>query len=109
MGFTVKVFQSSDYITLYNVYMSIQSITIVRTGPWTARFFLQANYSREDKLNGAPGLYVSTYQQTAEFFIQNTSNIFEEAYTSAKTLFGEGNTEDVLENLQAIDPNILVV
>ena len=99
MGFIVKVFQSSDYITLYNVYVSIQSISIVRTGPWTGRFFLQANYSREDKLNGAPTLFINYYQQTSEYMITNLNDIVGEAYAAAKPLFGEGNTEDVIEDM----------
>ena len=99
MGFIVKVFQTADYVTLYNVYVSISSINIIRFGPWMGRFFLQANYSREDKLNGAPGLFIPTYQQTSEFVIEDTSDIFGEAYTAAKALFGEGNTEDVLEDV----------
>ena len=99
MGFLVKVFQTADYITLYNVYISIQSISITRFGPWVGRFFLQANYSREDKLNGAPGLFIPTYEQTAEFSIQDTSDIFGEAYAAAKLLFGDGNVEDVLEDM----------
>lgn len=105
MGFIVKVFQTSDYITLYNVYVSMQSISIVRTGPWTGRFFLQANYSREDKLNGAPTLFINFYQQTSEYLITDLNNIVGEAYDAAKPLFGEGNTEDLFD---AIPEEILL-
>ncbi len=98
MGFIVKVFQTADYVTLYDVYVSIQSVCITRFGPWTGKFFLQANYNRQDKLNGVPGLYMSTYQQYSEYSILDTSDILGEAYAAAKPLFGEGNTEDVLED-----------
>jgi len=100
MGFIVATFQGLDYAVYTNMYVSIESFTINRVNnKWSCRFFLQAHRSREDKLNGFPGFFLSYWVQTAELEILELPKILEEIYTKAKTLFGgEENCTDVLED-----------
>lgn len=99
MGFLVATFQGLDYVTYTNMYVSIQSFTINRVNNmWVCRFFLQAHRTREDKLNGLPGFFLSYWVQTAEIEISDLTKIIEEIYAKAKTLYGEENCTDVIED-----------
>lgn len=101
MGFVVATFQGLDYVTYTNMYVSIQSFTINRVNnKWSCRFFLQAHRSREDKLNGFPGFFLSYWVQTAELEIVDLATIISEIYAKAKTLFGEELCTDVLEDVR---------
>jgi hypothetical protein len=99
MGFLVSEFQGLDYVQYKNMYVSIQSFTINRVNnQWICRFFLQAHKNREEKLNGLPGFFLSYWVQTAEIEITDVTTIITQIYTKAKTLFGEENCTDVLED-----------
>ena len=81
------------------MYVSIQSFSINRVNnKWNCRFFLQAHKSREDKINGFPGFFLSYWVQTSEIEILDLSNILSEIYAKAKTLFGEELCTDVLDD-----------
>lgn len=99
MGFLVASFQGLDYVTVTDMYVSIQSFSINRiNNKWVCRFFLQAHRSREDKMNGFPGFFLSYWVQTAEIDIVDLTKITQEIYGKAKTLFGEELCTDVFED-----------
>jgi hypothetical protein len=99
MGFLVSEFQGLDYVQYKDMYVSIQSFTINRVNnKWMCRYFLQAHRSREEKLYGFSGFFLSYYVQTAEIEIHNLETIVNEIYANAKTLFGEDKCTDVLED-----------
>lgn len=99
MGFLVSEFQGLDYVQYKDMYVSIQSFTINRiNNKWVCRFFLQAHKTREEKLYGFPGFFLSYHVQTSELDIQDLTTIIQEIYAKAKTLFGEEKCTDVLED-----------
>lgn len=99
MGFLVSTFQGLDYMIYTDLYISIQSFSINRiNNKWVCRFFLQAHRNREEKINGFPGIFLSYWVQSAEIDIVDLATIILEIYTKAKTLYGEENCTDVLED-----------
>ena len=99
MGFLVSTFQGLDYVVYTNMYVSIQNFTIARiNNVWSCQFFLQAHRSREEKLNGFPGFFLSYWVQTAQIEIEDFTTIISQIYTKAKSLFGEENCTDVFED-----------
>ena len=78
MGFIVANFKSNNFIRYTNVYISLLTFSLSKeSNNWKCRFVVQAHRSREEKLSGIQGIFLTYNQQMYDFIYDIYNNIYD--------------------------------